>query len=116
TDLVNLRADPLQFARRQRRPVPFKPNQYAKRGTAFHEWLEDRFGATALLDEDQLPGLDEQPVDADDLVKLKESFLASEWADRTPEFVEQPFEVTIGESVVRGRMDAVFRDPEDPTG
>ncbi|HHU67735.1 UvrD-helicase domain-containing protein [Corynebacterium sp.] len=116
TDLVNLRADPLQFARRQRRPVPFKPNQYAKRGTAFHEWLEDRFGATALLDEDQLPGLDEPPVDADDLVKLKESFLASEWADRTPEFVEQPFEVTIGESVVRGRMDAVFRDPEDPTG
>ncbi|AJE32439.1 hypothetical protein B842_02930 [Corynebacterium humireducens NBRC 106098 = DSM 45392] len=116
TDLVNLRADPLQFARRQRRPVPFRPNQYAKRGTAFHEWLEDRFGATALLDEDQLPGLDEQPVDADDLVKLKESFLASEWAERTPEFVEQPFEVTIGGSVVRGRMDAVFRDPQDPEG
>lgn len=116
TDLVNLRADPLQFARRQRRPVPFKPNQYAKRGTAFHEWLEDRFGATALLDEDQLPGLDEQPVDADDLVRLKEAFLASEWAERTPEFVEQPFEVSIGESVVRGRMDAVFRDPADPEG
>ena len=116
TDLVTLRADPLQFARRQRRPVPFKPNQYAKRGTAFHEWLEDRFGATALLDEDQLPGLDEVPVDAAELAKLKESFLASEWAERTPEFVEQPFEVSIGDSVVRGRMDAVFRDPENPEG
>ncbi|MDO5512249.1 ATP-dependent helicase [Corynebacterium sp.] len=116
TDLVNLRADALQFARRQRRPVPFKPNQYAKRGTAFHEWLEDRFGASALLDEEQLPGIDEAPVDADHLAQLKESFLASEWAERTPQFVEQPFEVSIGNAIVRGRMDAVFRDPDNPEG
>ena len=116
TDLVNLRADALQFARRQRRPVPFKPNQYAKRGTAFHEWLEDRFGASALLDENELPGIDEVPVDADQLARLKESFLDSEWAERTPEFVEQPFEVSIGDAIVRGRMDAVFRDPQNPDG
>lgn len=116
TDLVALRADPEAFARRQRRPVPFKPNTYAKRGTAFHQWLEDRFGATALLDEDQLPGLDEEVVHADELEALKEAFLASPWADRTPEFVEQPFEVTIGTAVVRGRMDAVFRDPDNPDG
>ncbi len=116
SDLVNLRADALQFARRQRRPVPFKPNQYAKRGTAFHEWLEDRFGASALLDENELPGIDEVPVDADQLARLKESFLDSEWAERTPEFVEQPFEVSIGDAIVRGRMDAVFRDPQNPDG
>ncbi|AGF71783.1 ATP-dependent helicase [Corynebacterium halotolerans] len=116
TDLVALRADPEAFARRQRRPVPFKPNTYAKRGTAFHQWLEDRFGATALLDEDQLPGIDEEVVHADELEALKTAFLASRWADRTPEFVEQPFEVTIGDAVVRGRMDAVFRDPDNPDG
>lgn len=116
TDLVALRQDPEQFARRQRRPVPFRPNQYAKRGTAFHQWLEDRFGATALLDEDQLPGIGEEVVDAHELEHLKEKFLESPWADRTPAHVEQPFEVTIGEVVVRGRMDAVFRDPDTPGG
>lgn len=112
TDLVSLKADPVQFARRQRRPVPFKPNTYAKRGTAFHQWLEDRFGATALLDEEQLPGLDEEPVDAQQLEELKDAFLGSEWADRTPTYVEQPFEVRIGDAIVRGRMDAVFRRPD----
>ncbi|WP_394284407.1 ATP-dependent helicase [Corynebacterium sp.] len=112
TDLVSLKADPVQFARRQRRPVPFKPNTYAKRGTAFHQWLEDRFGATALLDEEQLPGIDEEPVDAQQLEELKDAFLGSEWADRTPTYVEQPFEVRIGDAIVRGRMDAVFRRPD----
>ena len=107
SDMVALRADPLQFARRQRRPVPFKPNSYAKRGTAFHAWLEDRFGSPALLGEEELPGIDE-PEDFD-LEELKEAFLNSEWAERQPEHVEAPFEITIGESVVRGRMDAVFR-------
>ncbi|MGV0327231.1 ATP-dependent helicase [Corynebacterium confusum] len=111
SDLVALRADPVQFARRQRRPVPFKPNSYAKRGTAFHAWLEERFGGQALLSEDELPGIDE-PVPAADLVTLKEKFLDSDWANRTPEHVEAPFEVTIGSAVVRGRIDAVFREPD----
>ena len=107
SDMVALRADPLQFARRQRRPVPFKPNSYAKRGTAFHAWLEDRFGSPALLGEEELSGTDEA---ADyDLEELKKAFLSSEWAQRQPEYVEAPFEITIGEAVVRGRMDAVFR-------
>lgn len=110
TDLVALKNNPEQFARRLRRPVPFKPNTYAKRGTAFHQWLEERFGATSLLDEDQLPGLGEEDVSSRELVQLKEAFLASSWADRTPSFVEQPFEISIGTRVVRGRMDAVFRE------
>lgn len=112
SDLVNIKKDPAQFARRQRRPVPFKPNSYAKRGTAFHEWLEERFGSQALLDEDELPGLGEPEVSADDLKRLKEAFLESTWAQRTPVYVEHPFEVTLGEAVVRGRVDAIFRDPD----
>lgn len=110
SDMVSLSSDPIQFARRQRRPVPFKPNAYAKRGTAFHAWLEERFGSPALLSEDELPGSDEQPEQ--DLESLKEAFLASPWAQRTPEYVEAPFEITIAESVVRGRMDAVFREAD----
>ncbi|KQB84115.1 ATP-dependent helicase [Corynebacterium oculi] len=112
SDLVNIKKDPVQFARRQRRPVPFKPNSYAKRGTAFHEWLEERFGAQALLDEDELPGMGEPEVRAADLERLKEAFLDSPWAQRTPVYVEHPFEVALGSAVVRGRVDAIFRDPD----
>ena len=111
TDLVSLKNNPEQFARRLRRPVPFKPNTYAKRGTQFHQWLEDRFGATALLDEDELPGIDEELSDST-FAELRDAFVNSEWEARTPEFVEHPFEVVIGEHVIRGRMDAVFRDPD----
>lgn len=110
SDLVNLKRDPIAFARWLRRPVPFKPNSYAKRGTAFHAWLEDRFAGASLLDEDQLPGLGEEEVDPARLSELKEKFLESEWAERTPMFVELPFEVLIGGRVVGGRMDAVFFD------
>lgn len=88
SDMVSLSSDPIQFARRQRRPVPFKPNAYAKRGTAFHAWLEERFGSPALLSENELPGSDEQPEQ--DLESLKDAFLNSPWAQRTPEYVEAP--------------------------
>lgn len=112
SDVVALRADPQQFARRARRPVPFKPNTYAKRGTAFHEWLEEFYGARPLLTEDELPGNEDAEVDRDTLERLKRNFEASEWARRTPEYVEHPFELSLGDAVVRGRMDAVFADEE----
>ncbi|WP_235969884.1 ATP-dependent helicase [Corynebacterium wankanglinii] len=112
SDVVALRADPEQFARRARRPVPFKPNTYAKRGTAFHEWLEEFYGARPLLTEDELPGSEDAEVDAATLERLKCNFERSEWAGRTPEYVEHPFELALGDSVVRGRMDAVFAEPD----
>ncbi|MCP6406871.1 PD-(D/E)XK nuclease family protein, partial [Klebsiella pneumoniae] len=36
----------------------------------------------------------------------------SEWAKRTPAYVEHPFELALGDTVVRGRMDAVFEEPD----
>lgn len=112
SDIVALSADPEQFAHRARRPVPFKPNAYAKRGTAFHEWLEEFYGARPLLSEDELPGADEAGVDTQTLAQLKANFEASHWASRTPAYVEHPFELALGQSVVRGRMDAVFEDED----
>ncbi|WP_370639239.1 PD-(D/E)XK nuclease family protein [Corynebacterium sp. CNCTC7651] len=112
SDVVAMRADPAQFARRARRPVPFKPNAYAKRGTAFHEWLEGFYGARPLLDEDELPGSGEAEVDRAILHELKANFEASHWAARTPAFVERPFELALGDSVVRGRIDAIFEDAD----
>lgn len=112
SDVVALHADPEQFARRARRPVPFKPNAYAKRGTAFHEWLEEFYGARPLLTEDELPGGEDSDVDTRTLEVLKANFEHSHWAQRTPAHVEQPFELALGQSVVRGRMDAVFEDAD----
>ncbi|WP_341267018.1 ATP-dependent helicase [Gordonia malaquae] len=116
SQLVELDTDEQAFAARLRRPVPFRPNPLARRGTAFHAWVERRFGATRLLDMDELPGASDAAtgdVTDDELAVLRAAFLASSWADRTPVEVEVGFETVIGETVVRGRMDAVFRDGDD---
>lgn len=105
TDLVALKSNPEQFARRLKRPIPFKPNAYAKRGTQFHEWLEQRFEVNPIFDPWDLPGEEEPEADVE---MLKQKFMESQWADRTPAFVEQAFEVALGDTMLRGRMDAVF--------
>jgi DNA helicase-2/ATP-dependent DNA helicase PcrA len=47
-----------------------------------------------------------------DLAALQQAFLATSWATRDPAEVEVPFELVIDDIVVRGRMDAVFRDDD----
>ncbi|GAA2546107.1 UvrD-helicase domain-containing protein [Pseudonocardia hydrocarbonoxydans] len=112
SQLVELAADPAMLAARLRRPLPLPPNPHTRRGTAFHAWLEQRFGAAQLLDLDELPGAADEGAGPDDsLVELQEAFLASEWADRRPLEVEVPFETVVAGVGVRGRMDAVFADP-----
>ena len=111
SQLVALREDPAELARRLHRPLPSKPAPLARRGTLFHLWLEQRWGGEKLLDLDELPGAgDETARTDDDLAALREAFLASAWADRTPHEVEVPFDMVIDGVVVRGRMDAVFAD------
>ncbi|MEV6709328.1 ATP-dependent helicase [Micromonospora wenchangensis] len=112
TQLVALRRDPAQLARTLRRPMPTPPSPYARRGTAFHAWLESRFGIDRLLDVDELPGAADADAAPDGaLAELQERFLASEWADRMPVEVEVPFATVLAGVVVRGRMDAVFSRP-----
>ncbi len=112
SQLVVLRRDPQALARSLRRPVPQRPAPFARRGTAFHAWLEERYGSVRLIDLDELPGAADEDAAADEqLAALQEAFLTSEWADRTPVEVEVPFATTVGGVVVRGRMDAIFEDP-----
>jgi DNA helicase-2/ATP-dependent DNA helicase PcrA len=113
SQLVVLRRDPQSLARSLRRPLPHRPAPQARRGTAFHAWLEQRFGAVRLLDIDDLPGAaDEGAADDEELAALQEAFLTGEWAERTPFEVEVPFATTVAGVVVRGRMDAVYADPD----
>src|SRR5699024_5315981 len=111
-EMVALAADPGAFADRLRRPVPYRPDRFARRGTRFHTWLEHRFGATHLLDIDDLPGAGDSGagdgLSEADLTELQEAFEASPWARLTPEAVEVPFEVGLGSRLLRGRIDAVF--------
>jgi len=109
SQLVLLRRDPARLARSLRRPLPAKPQPLARRGTAFHRWLEERYGAARLLDIDELPGAADDGAAPDaELSSLQEAFLASEWAARSPVAVEVPFSAVVAGIVVRGRMDAVF--------
>ena len=144
--LVTLARDPAELARQIRRPLPYRPAPLARRGTAFHAWLEERYAGERLLDLDELPGAaDDGAAPDSDLELLQRRFLASDWADRVPVEVEVPFEATLGGAprtsgaapaggaggagggsgaggaggaggtagaLVRGRMDAVFADPD----
>jgi DNA helicase-2/ATP-dependent DNA helicase PcrA len=112
TALVAARRDPDAFLSRLRRPMPVRPRVEARQGTAFHAWVEQRYGRPQLLDLDELPGAADAldpPAEAD-LAALQQAFLQSQWAERTPLEVEAPFETVIDGVVVRGRADAVFAD------
>ncbi len=112
---VALADDPAAVARQLRRPMPRPPAHAARRGTAFHAWVEDHFGATGMLDfDDPEDSADHWVEDALDLGPMKERFLASRWADRVPAAIEPPVETTVGGVTLRGRIDAVFREGGDP--
>jgi DNA helicase-2/ATP-dependent DNA helicase PcrA len=114
TQLVELERAPAELARSLRRPLPRRPAPWARRGTAFHTWLEGLWAAPTLLDIDELPGSADEDAEDSDLAALQAAFLASQWAQRTPTEVEVPFEMSVGTAgVVRGRMDAVFGNAED---
>ncbi|GAA0987996.1 ATP-dependent DNA helicase [Acrocarpospora macrocephala] len=111
SSLVTLAQDPSGFAKQIRRPLPRKPAPLARRGTSFHRWLESRWGQQRLLDEFELPGAADAISEADlRLTELRARFEESRWADQTPVDLEVPFETVIADRLVRGRMDAVFRE------
>jgi DNA helicase II / ATP-dependent DNA helicase PcrA len=113
--LVELDREPVAAAQRLTRRLPSRPDPHALLGTAFHDWVQRFYGAERLFDLDELPGAadgDAAAVDAEGLAALQEAFTASAWAARTPVDVEVPFEMAIGDTVVRGRIDAVFADPD----
>ena len=111
SSLVSLARDPAELARQVRRPMPRPPARQARRGTAFHQWLEQRYGQQLLIDDNALFGPEEdEPPAAGDLADLRSRFEHSEWADRWPQAVEVPFETLVGDRLVRGRIDAVFAD------
>ncbi|MFK0289447.1 UvrD-helicase domain-containing protein [Streptomyces sp. NPDC090442] len=117
TQLLQVAADPDGFARELARPMPRAPQRAARRGTRFHAWVQSRFEELPLplLGPDELPGAEpgEEPEIADeqDLQALKEAFARSPYARRAPFRVEVPFRMTLAGRVIRGRIDAVYKEP-----
>ena len=108
--LVALHENPQELALNIRRPMPRGQDQYSRRGTAFHLWVERQFtDAATLFGDEYLDYLD--PLDDDSkLEDLKAAWLKSSFANRTPARVEVPFETTIAAVLIRGRIDAIYAD------
>ena len=108
--LVALHENPQELALNIRRPMPRGQDQYSRRGTAFHLWVERQFTeAATLFGDEYLDYLD--PLEDDSkLEDLKAAWLKSSFADRTPARVEVPFETTIAGVLIRGRIDAIYPD------
>ncbi|WP_432095060.1 UvrD-helicase domain-containing protein [Streptomyces sp. bgisy100] len=120
SQLLRLAADPDGFAQELARPMPRPPQPAARRGTRFHAWVESRFEELPLpmLGPDELPGgldgpddrTDPDISDEHDLTALKEAFERTPYAHRTPYRVEEPFQLTLAGRLIRGRIDAVYRE------
>lgn len=115
SEVLRLAADPEGFAQDLARPMPHPPQPAARRGTRFHAWVQTRFEELRLplLDPDDLPGGgpgEAEIADERDLESLKEAFERTEYAHRTPHRVEVPFQLTLAGRVVRGRIDAVYKE------
>ncbi len=113
TRLVSYAADPEGFAEELFRPMPRPPAPQARRGTEFHAWVEHRFGQQTLFDDEELELLGEEEIEGDeDLAELKAAFLRTPYAGRQPHRVEAPFQLLLGGHIIRGRIDAVYQDPD----
>lgn len=118
TSLARLRDDPEEFARDLARPMPRPPSSAARFGTRFHAWVEARFGQQLLLDPDDLPGRADAEVEDDaDLRELVKRFEDGPFGDRVPTAIEPSFALVFGRpgggsQVVRGRIDAVYVEPD----
>ena len=107
--MINLAKNPEELALNIRRPMPNHIDKYARRGTAFHLWVEKQFVDPQIFDEDIF---DTGNEDLDDLPlkELQEKWRSSSWSSKVPVGVEVPFETVIGSTLIRGRIDAVYKD------
>ncbi|MDO4785260.1 MAG: 3'-5' exonuclease, partial [Propionibacteriaceae bacterium] len=105
TSLTRLREDPQAWAAQEVRPMPRPPSRGAQLGSRFHAWVQRRHEVTGFFDDE------EHQIESDEaLGRLVEAFERGPYAHRTPFAVEVPFVLRLGRHVVRGRIDAVYRD------
>jgi DNA helicase-2/ATP-dependent DNA helicase PcrA len=100
------------------RPLPQRPSGAARIGVEIHRWIEERArGLTGLADEEGLDAAGSH-VDAGRLAMLKAAW-EERYASRTlatlpggEPMAELRFVLKVGDQLVRGRMDAVYENPD----
>ncbi len=108
SSIIAMKKNPEEFAQSVRRPMPRARDEYSSRGTAFHLWIEKHLKGSSIFDDDDFDLL--APIEEDrTLEELKSKWLESEWAPRTAFDVEVPFETVIAGTLVRGRIDAIYK-------
>ena len=121
--LLRLEADPETFTADLARPMPRPPSRATRLGTRFHHWVEQHVralsapGALALplVDPETSAGLDAGDAEVEDEATLRElcqRFAGGLFGSRVPVAVEAPFTVLLAGRLVRGRIDAVYPDPD----
>lgn len=109
TTFLRALRDPEAVALDIARPMPIAPSRAARRGTAWHAWVESRFGQQSLIDPWELPGAADDEIDSDEkLEELRQAFERTPYAGRDPVAVELPFSLVLHGRVIHGRIDAVF--------
>jgi DNA helicase-2/ATP-dependent DNA helicase PcrA len=111
--LVRAAREPAALAADLARPMPRITAAAAARGTAFHEWVAATHQQLALFP-DWDAAIDAQRATDDDLADLIAGYRLTEYAHMTPFASEIEVSVVIGDALIRGVIDAVYRH-EDGT-
>ncbi|MEY3697064.1 MAG: hypothetical protein RJA41_714, partial [Actinomycetota bacterium] len=122
TQIQRLSKDEDAFIANLIRPMPTEPAPAAAQGTAFHafveHWAYEAKGgsvASTLPDMETLDMSEAEILDLPTLEKFKVTFRNSIWAKQVPHIVEAPFAISLGGYIVRGRIDAVYKDGDTYT-
>jgi DNA helicase-2/ATP-dependent DNA helicase PcrA len=115
--LVDHARCPKRFFWTSVRPLPRFSGPAARVGTEIHRWIERRAsGQGQLLEADDAVDLTHEELAGDPgrVERLRQAFLTSPYADRTPLFAERAFLLRVGGFAVGGRIDAIFGEPDGP--
>jgi DNA helicase-2/ATP-dependent DNA helicase PcrA len=108
---------PKRFYWSRVRPLPRFSGPAARIGTEIHRWIERRAaGQGRLLEADDAVDITQEELAGDPgrIDRLRQAFLDSAYAGRTPLFAERAFLLRVGEFAVSGRIDAIYGEPDGP--
>jgi DNA helicase-2/ATP-dependent DNA helicase PcrA len=117
TGVLDYERCPKMFYWSSVRPLPRRPSEAARVGTDVHRWIEQQArGQAALFDVDARPDLapSEREGAGGAEPALRDAFRGSRFFGVRPLFTERPFVLWLDGVVVRGRIDAVFGEPDGP--
>jgi DNA helicase-2/ATP-dependent DNA helicase PcrA len=103
--------DPAAVAAALRRPMPQRPYRASQRGTLFHSWVEDRYamgGSHEVIDVLASETDAEDPIDSEELARLRDTFERSPWASLRPVDVEREIHLPFAGRIVVCKIDAVY--------